>query len=154
MFVYGVIIIKDSKVIIINCKNINEDMSINNFVIEFDKFFKYLMGFVYKFIQDVYQVEDFFQDIVLRVFRYCEKFVVDFNLRVWLSIIMKNIFINNFRVQKCCGKIFDYFVDDFLLYQDYLSLVNEGDMNLVMNDVVGLIYKLDEKYSIFILMFY
>ena len=66
MFVYGVTIIKDSKTIIINCKNINEDMSTNNFAIEFDKLSKYLMGFAYKLTQDVHQAEDLFQDTALR----------------------------------------------------------------------------------------
>lgn len=152
MFDECVTTIKNSNTIIINCKNINEDMSTNNFAIEFDKLSKYLMGFAYKLTQDVHQAEDLFQDTALRAFRYREKLAADSNLRAWLSTIMKNIFINNFRAQKRRGKVFDHSVEDFLLYQDRLSASNEGDMNLAMNDVVGLIHQLDEKYSIPILM--
>lgn len=129
-------------------------MSTNNFAIEFNKLSQYLMGFAYKLTQDAHQAEDLFQDTALRAFRYREKLAVDSNLRAWLSTIMKNIFINNFRAQKRRGKVFDFAVDDFLLYQDHLSTVNDGDMKLAMDDVVSLIHDLDEKYSMPILLLY
>lgn len=122
-------------------------MSTNNFAIEFNKLSQYLMGFAYKLTQDMHQAEDLFQDTALRAFRYREKLAVDSNLRAWLSTIMKNIFINNFRAQKRRGKIFDQAVEDFLLYQDHLSTANEGDMQLAMDDIAQLVYSLDEKYS-------
>lgn len=129
-------------------------MSTNNFAIEFNNLSQYLRGFAYKLTQDIHLAEDLFQDTALRAFRYREKLAADSNVRAWLSTIMKNIFINNFRAKKRRGKVFDHAVEDFLPYQDNLSTANEGDLQLALDDLSQLIENLDEKYSTPILMLY
>ncbi len=148
------IITKDSNTIKYNCKNITKDMSTNNFAIEFNNLSQYLRGFAYKLTQDIHLAEDLFQDTALRAFRYREKLAADSNVRAWLSTIMKNIFINNFRAKKRRGKVFDNAVEDFLPYQNSLSTANEGDLQLALDDLSQLIEDLDEKYSTPILMLY
>ncbi|MEZ5038641.1 MAG: RNA polymerase sigma factor [Saprospiraceae bacterium] len=121
-------------------------MNTSDFVTEFDALSKYLKGFAFKLTKDVHMAEDLFQDTAFRAFNYQDKFSSNSNLRAWLCTIMKNTFINNFRGKKRQRKLLDNCVDDQMFHSEKHYIRNEGEGQLVMEDLSSFIDALDERF--------
>lgn len=60
----------------------------------------YLMNFACMLTSDRDEARDLLQDTTLKVLDNESKYVEDTNFKGWMSTIMRNIFINNYRKRK------------------------------------------------------
>ncbi|NRB51778.1 MAG: RNA polymerase sigma factor [Saprospiraceae bacterium] len=130
------------------------DTTTSTFASEFNALSTYLRSFALKLTQDVHRAEDLYQDTAFRAFKHQDKFTSNSNLKAWLSTIMKNTFINNFRVRKRQANVFDDTPDNYLLNSEANEIPNDGEGKLALDDLHQLIDQLDERYKYPFLMMY
>ena len=69
-----------------------------------------LRPYAIKLTQDSNNADDLLQDTILKALANEDKFKHNTNLRAWMLVIMRNIFINNYKAFfKIKRIIFDYF---------------------------------------------
>lgn len=93
--------------------------------------------------------EDLMQDTVLRAFTYKDKFAQDTNLKAWLLVMMRNIFINNYR-KKVAHR--ETTLNDALPNLKLGKVENQAERNLVYSDMYEAISKLPQSYEETVLM--
>lgn len=120
-------------------------MSTNNFLLEFNALSGYLRSFALKLTNDAHAAEDLFQDTALRAFKHQDKFSSDSNLKAWLCTIMKNTFINNFRKKKRRGQILGDTKNLTFMDPESMSARNEGEGNVLIEELQDLIDTLDDN---------
>ena len=119
-------------------------MVTHGFSIDFNHYGPYLKAFALKLTNDHHQAEDLFQDTALLAFRHQEKFQVGTNLKAWLSTIMKNTFINHYRKKQRHGLVFDGSKEQSLLDSGKVSIFNDGESNLTVEELETMINGLNE----------
>lgn len=122
-------------------------MSNLEFTYQFNNLSHYLRGFAYKLTRDAHSAEDLFQETALRAFGNKEKFSQHTNMKAWLSTIMKNAFINNFRRKKRRDKIIVQHGESYLLESDKKAAWNEGEKKVRVEAIKNLIARLDKNLS-------
>ena len=104
-----------------------------------------LRGYALKLTQDHEDANDLVQETMLKAFKNKDKFEEGTNLKGWLYTIMKNIFINNYR-RMVKGNIFtDDTEGQFYINQASFTAKNEGERNLVMQELNAAIGELAEN---------
>lgn len=102
--------------------------------------------------KNMIDAEDLIRDTMTRAFRYKDNFKHNTNLKSWLLVIMKNIFINQYR-QKATRK---YTLVDPVeqLYQMNVShtTFNSGDSDLTIEDINHAIARLPKAYQTTLMM--
>lgn len=116
-------------------------------------FYQPLKNFAFKLTKNTNDAEDLLHDTVLRAFRYKDKFVKNINLKSWLMVMMRNIFISNYRKKK-------YRKTELIDVSSYAYIFeikqnerNEAIYNLTLNDIQTAIEKMPQKYHSMIMMF-
>lgn len=118
-------------------------MSNVEFTYQFNTFSQYLRGFAYKLTRDTHSAEDLFQETALRAFDNKEQFRQSTNMKAWLSTIMKNTFINNFRRKQRWEKIIIQTDESYLIESDRKAAWNEGERKVSSEAIEQLIESLD-----------
>lgn len=123
------------------------------FVQEFNSISSHLRGFAMKLTRDLSQAEDLFQETALRAFRYQSKYESNTNLKAWLSTMMRNLFINDYRKHK---KQQENKEAKEIYYQNFLgaSASNAGELGVDIREIEGVINDLDDMYRVPFLLFY
>src|SRR5450631_2261841 len=65
-----------------------------------------LKNIAYKYTRDDEDAKDLLNETIFRALANREKFTEGTNLRAWLSVIMRNIFINDYRRKKKRNSVF------------------------------------------------
>ena len=106
---------------------------------------KPLKAYAIKLTQDLEDADDLVQETMLKALINEEKFSAGTNLKGWLYTIMKNIFINNYR-RSVKSRIFNDPTDNqYFLNSSYRERPNQGEGNLVMNEVKQALSALSEN---------
>lgn len=107
-----------------------------------------------KLIWNWEDVKDLMQEIVMCVYRYCEKFMVGINFKSWCFIIMCNIFINQYCKKKLCCNV-NELIESFLFVVENKNVIfNCGEMNICMKEYKIIFGDIGKIYSVLFLMFY
>ncbi len=126
-----------------------------NFSTEFNALSRYLRAFAYKLTNDYHLSEDLFQDTAVLAFRYQNKFTPGSNLRAWLTTIMKNTFFNDFRKKQRKGAIQLSHEANYLFDSNKKNATNnDGESNLVMEELYEIVETLNENVKQPFLMYY
>jgi RNA polymerase sigma-70 factor (ECF subfamily) len=129
-------------------------MSNLEFTYQFNTLSRYLRAFAFKLTRDIHLAEDLFQETALRAFNNKDKFASSTNLKAWLSTIMKNTFINNFRRKQRWDKLIVQTSEPYLMESEQKAVWNEGERRISSEALEQLIEKLDDSLKIpFIMMF-
>ncbi|MEM9824204.1 MAG: RNA polymerase sigma factor [Bacteroidota bacterium] len=128
-------------------------MENSSFTRQFINHSNYLRGFAMKLAQDKNNADDLFQDTAFKAFRYKDKFKPDTNMRAWLSTIMKNSFLNQFRSKKNRQEIQDSSPDSFLI-DSGTTVRNEGESNIAIHEITRAIDRLGDDLKVPFLMAY
>ena len=96
--------------------------------------------------------EDLFQETAFRAVSNKEKFRPGTNFKAWMFTIMKNIFINNYRKKSKSKTLFDSTENLYYLNSGKNSISNNADRNLLMQELQGMIEKLDANIRLPFLM--
>ncbi|MFT4667693.1 MAG: RNA polymerase sigma-70 factor (ECF subfamily) [Flavobacteriales bacterium] len=129
-------------------------MQNSQFVQEFNSTSSFLKHFALKLTRDKSAADDLFQETALRAFRYREKYIADTNFKAWTSTMMRNLFINHYRRNKKRNEVQDNTKDDYYINQSTESIVNDGETNINVQEILKLIDSLDEGYRTPFLMAY
>lgn len=119
-------------------------MSDAEFTYKFNTLAHYLRSFAYKLTRDTHMAEDLFQDTALRAFNNQDKFVRSTNMKAWLSTIMKNTFINNFRRRQRWNKVIVQTDENYLMENDSKAVWNKGEEKVSGEAVEQLVNGLEE----------
>lgn len=127
-------------------------METSQFYYDFDKLSRYLKAFALKLTNDIHLAEDLYQDTALRAFKHQDKFTNKTNMKAWLSTIMKNTFINEFRRKQRREKVFVTTGEDYKMESDSKCTWNAGEEQ-IRGEVLELeIGKLEDPLRIPFLM--
>lgn len=128
-------------------------MSTLEFTYQFNTLSHYLRGFAFKLTRDVHSAEDLFQETALRAFNNKEKFRKSTNMKAWLSTIMKNTFINNFRRKQRWEKLIIQTSDSYIIESEHKAVWNDGEKKVRTEAIESLIGALDDTLKVpFIMM--
>lgn len=125
-----------------------------DFVNHFNKLENKLFAFAYKLTKDESKAKDLVQEAAFKAYKNLSKFKEGTNFKAWISTILRNTFINNYRrakVRNLSSEPVDeviYKVDD----QYYTS--NKGTVNVEMKELHTIIQDLKPKYRIPFVMQY
>ncbi|WP_367390613.1 RNA polymerase sigma factor [Lewinella sp. LCG006] len=111
-----------------------------------------LFAFALKLTKDYQDAQDLFQDGTMRAFHYCSHFVMGTNFRAWMATIIRNTFINNFRENKRRGLVKISFERSLLYTESKSTLANQGEVNIRIQEIYGMLDEVDDKYSVPFLM--
>lgn len=129
-------------------------MNHKEFSTEFDKWTSYLKGFAYNLTRDKHLAEDLYQDTAVAVFRNQDKFATGTNMKSWVGVIMRNLFINGYRRKKRRNLIFDNSPENYLINSSENKVHNEGEGNILMTEMLSLVNDLPDGLKIPFLMTY
>lgn len=102
--------------------------------------------------KNLIDAEDLLQDTMLRAFRYEANFRHNTNLKSWLLVIMRNIFINKYRQKNTRKQSLVDPVEQIYQINRRQSTKNQGTTSLVVEDIYKAIDTLPESYQKTILM--
>ncbi|TDS13123.1 RNA polymerase sigma factor [Sphingobacterium paludis] len=103
-----------------------------------------------KFTQDPYEIEELVQETFIRSLSSLERFINHPKLVAWLFVIMRNVYINNYR------KISKYrTIESELTHTSHFEQLsnNSSESKFVMTDIQNAINKLPKDYYIAFTMF-
>lgn len=127
-------------------------MSLEEFNTAVVRLYDTIKPYAVSLTKNMIDAEDLLQDTMMRAFRYRENFKHNTNLKSWLLVIMKNIFINQYR-QKATRK---YTLVDPVeqLYQmnAAYTTINTGESGLTIEDINRAIARLPKAYQTTLLM--
>ena len=124
------------------------------FVNEFNDLSHYLKAFAIKLTRDKVQADDLFQETAFNAFKNQNHFNQNTNLKAWLSTIMKNSFINSYRKKQRFRKVFNDNGFDYLADPAMPTIENEGEQEVIANELYELVEKLDHDLKKPFLMAY
>jgi RNA polymerase sigma-70 factor (ECF subfamily) len=129
-------------------------MSNLEFTCEFNQLESLLYAFALRLISNRDDAKDLLQETALRAFQHRDKFKLGTNFKSWISTIMRNTFINNYRKAKKRKRVSEP-LDTFLFALEDRSVVpNEGEINLRMEEYRALFEGLSDLYAVPFLMFF
>lgn len=109
----------------------------------FNKMASVLQSFAYNLTKNSDESKDLFQETAFRALKNKDKFVPGTNFKAWLFTIMKNIFINNYRKKMKANTIKDNTNNLYFINSGSKSISNDGDSNIMMEELNGMIDDLD-----------
>ena len=123
-------------------------MSTVEFTAKFDLLSAVLHSFAYNLTKNSEDSKDLYQETAFRALKNREKFKPDTNFKAWCFTIMKNIFINNYRKKVKQNTIMDATDNDFYINSGKNNVLNSAESNLMTNEIVGMVDKLDDSLRI------
>lgn len=129
-------------------------MNNSTFTQDFVALSSYLKGFAFTLTKDYNSAQDLFQETALKAFRHKDSFQKNTNMKAWLSRIMKNSFINQFRKKKKRKNILDVAEISSIQHQIKNKVLNEGEVNIEVKEILQMIDDLDEWYRTPFLLVY
>lgn len=110
-------------------------MVTNSFPVQVSELRGTLKAFAMKMTKDVEDSEDLIQETMYKALRNQDKFAEGSNLKAWLFTIMRNIFINNYRVKKRRNTVMDGSDNQFMLNSGGPTVLNDSGNNLLKEDI-------------------
>jgi RNA polymerase sigma-70 factor (ECF subfamily) len=129
-------------------------MSQPEFYSRFDQMSVLLHSFAYNLTKNVEDAKDLFQETAYRAMTNSDKFRPGTNFKAWLFTIMKNIFINNYRKRTKANTIMDSTDNMYYINSGSVLISNDGDSNIMMQELTKMIDKLDDSIKIPFMMHY
>ncbi|MEM6397754.1 MAG: RNA polymerase sigma factor [Bacteroidota bacterium] len=112
-----------------------------------------LFAFALKLTRSQQDAQDLMQETTMKAFRHRNKFKPGTNFKSWTSTIMRNTFINNYRKQKS-RKHVNNSIDDFSFAIETTNTIpNEGEHNLRLEELRGMLGRIGEIYRVPFSMF-
>ena len=107
-----------------------------------------LNAFAYSLTKNSEDAKDLYQETAFRAINNQEKFRPETNFKAWTFTIMKNIFINNYRKKVKSNTILDSTDNTFFLDSGPNTITNDGNRNILMQELEEMISNLDESIRV------
>lgn len=132
-------------------KMVNEEREFKNKVSDESR---PLRVYALKLTHDQDDANDLVQETMLKAFVNEEKFQEGTNLKGWLYTIMKNIFINKYRRAVKSNIFNDPTENQYFINSTTLTHRNDGEGNLIMNEITKALGSLNDNLKTPFLMSY
>lgn len=129
-------------------------MVTNSFPVQVSELRGTLKAFAMKMTKDAEDSEDLIQETMYKALRNQDKFAEGSNLKAWLFTIMRNIFINNYRVKKRRNTVMDGSDNQFMLNSGGPTVVNESGNNLLKEDINTALANVKPEIRVPFMMYY
>lgn len=107
-----------------------------------------LFSFALKLTSDHQDAQDLFQEAATRGYRYCSRFEMGTNFRAWMSTIIRNTFINQYRAKQKKRTVSEP-IESFTFSIENRNIVaNQGEMNLRIQEINKVLDQLNDIYRI------
>lgn len=106
----------------------------------------FLKPFAIRLTRDMEAAKDLFQETLYRALANKDKFSADTNIRAWLYIIMRNIFINQYRRKIKQSVVINSNPGDNLIRLNQGKIANRGEANIILKDIQKIIYDLPNVF--------
>ncbi len=117
------------------------DMTTAKFNINYKQIEDLLFGFAMKLTKDKERAKDLMQETFCRAFKNKDRFSENTNFKAWMTTIMRNNFINDYRKRKTRSQVMAP-VEDFSYFIENQASVGNGDSIIMMKELNGLIGEL------------
>jgi RNA polymerase sigma factor (sigma-70 family) len=108
---------------------------------------EFLRPFATTLTRDAEAAKDLFQETMYRAIANKEKYNVGTNVKAWLYIIMRNIFINDYRRKSKQNIVLDNTPNDFLLNYNQVTVANAAISNINNKEVQEAIFNLPDIFK-------
>ena len=120
-------------------------MSTNDFYTQVDAISSPLHNFALSLTRNMDESKDLFQETIYKALKNKDKFKIGTNFKAWALTLMRNTFINDYRRKKR-SKVKSVADDSIEMLTNTVSVAsNEGESNLVMQELMNMLDELDEK---------
>lgn len=126
-------------------------MDVLEFNQEFSQIERRLMSFALKLTNNLEDAKDLVQETGCRAYRHKESFQTGSNFRAWLTIIMRNTFINDYRKRKRHNLWFEPISNQ---HSSKLTIDNTAESNLTMQELSCHLTRVDEIFRTPFLLHY
>ena len=123
-------------------------MSSVEFNTRFNNLSGMLQGFAYSLTKDYEDARDLLQETAYRAVKNRDKFTPGTNFKAWCFTIMKNIFINNYRKKVKVNMVIDRTDNNYYINSGKQTIRNEGDANIMMDELTEMIAGLEDGIRI------
>lgn len=121
---------------------------------KFDQLNDLLFAFAMKLTRDKENAKDLMQETVCRAYKHRHKFAKGTNFKAWLTTIMRNTFINDYRKRRTRNQV-EAPIEDFLFALENKSTTgNNAKSSIMMKELIGMLDSLSELYKIPFMLFY
>ena len=119
-----------------------------------DQITNLLHSFAYNLTKNMEDAKDLFQETSYRALTNIDKFRPGTNFKAWVFTIMKNIFINNYRKKVKANTLIDSTENLYYINSGKVVIDNQGDSNIMMQELTKMVEALDNSTKIPFLMHY
>ena len=129
-------------------------MTTIEFTERINHFQAFLHNFALRLTRNQEKAKDLVQDTSLRAYRYRDKFQMGTNFKGWISTIMRNTFINQYRKAKKKRHVSEPVESFAYALEGKIITPNEGESNLRMQELIRMFEKMSDMYSTPFLLHY
>jgi len=108
---------------------------------------EFLMPFAFTLTNNKEDAKDLFQETLFRALANKDKYSIGTNIKAWLYIIMRNIFVNDYRKKIKRNILRDHSAEDLLINSTKVATINSGISSLNMKEIQKAIFKLPEVFK-------
>lgn len=112
-----------------------------------------LFAFALKLTRNQEDAKDLMQETLTRAYGNLHRFQSGTNFKAWVSTIMRNSFINNYRKKKTRNRV-EKPVDDFLFAIESTFVSGNAHSEIMQKELTNIVDRLDEGYKTPFLMFF
>lgn len=106
-----------------------------------------LFSFALKLTSNREDAKDIFQETLLRAFANRNRFTLGTNFKAWITTILRNCFINNYRRQRTRNKV-EQPLDQNLEFALKKAVINDGPSQLMLEELDQLFEQLDNDHRL------
>lgn len=121
-----------------------------NYTLVYDKMY----AFAFKLTRDENKAKDLVQEAAYKAYKNIKSFRRGTNFKAWLSTILRNTFINDYRRKKVRNITSEPVEDVMYKVEERFNTENKATSNLQMEELNSLFDVLSDKYRTPFLMFY
>jgi len=111
-----------------------------------------LFGFAMKLTRNKENAKDLMQETLCRAFKNRHRFAKQTNFKAWMTTIMRNNFINDYRKKKTRNQVLTP-IEDLSYLMKHKSITSTGDSMLMMKELNGLIGNLSSDLQLAFTMY-
>ncbi|MCB0609865.1 MAG: RNA polymerase sigma factor [Lewinellaceae bacterium] len=127
-------------------------MTTTEFVRNFQSIESTLFAFALKITRNHQDALDLVQEAGLKGFRHRDRFELGTNFRAWMSTILRNTFINQYRKQRRAKIVSEPVENLAYALESSSSIPNQGEVNMGVQDIQEMLNALTPTYRVPFLM--
>lgn len=128
-------------------------MSALEFHASFHKLHDLLFAFAMKLTRNKEDAKDLMQETAMLAYANIHRFEPGTHFKSWVSTIMRNSFINNYRKMKTRNKV-EKPIEDFLYAVENKAVRNQGHSQIMQKELTAILDGLSDDYRVPFLMFF